>query len=102
MSTCVLYEVTAVLRDEVVARDWVRWILDVHIAEVVEAGATSGRLLQIDDTPHTYVVQYEFASRDSLETYLLRHARRLREAGALRFGPIDVTYSRRTAAIVHH
>jgi uncharacterized protein DUF4286 len=100
MATRVLYEVTAILRDEDVARRWVRWILDEHIADVVRAGASRGRLLRIDDAPHTYVVQYEFASRDSLDDYLANHATRLRTEGARRFDANEVTYQRRTAAIV--
>ncbi|HKQ50238.1 MAG TPA: DUF4286 family protein [Phycisphaerae bacterium] len=100
MAPRILYEVTTILRDEGVAQRWVRWILDEHIADVVRAGAASGRLLHIDDAPHTYVVQYEFASRDSLNTYLSSHAPRLRAEGALRFDASEAAYHRRTATII--
>lgn len=100
MSPVVVYEVTATLRDEHVARRWVSWILDQHIADLVRAGAASGRLLQIDDAPNTYVVQYEFASRAALDEYLAHHAARLRAEGALRFGTPDVIYDRRTASVL--
>ncbi len=100
MSERVLYEVSALFRDDEIARRWVRWILEEHIADVVAAGALSGRLVRLDDPPHSYVVQYEFASRESVEQYLRDHAPRLREEGARRFDTADVTYLRRTGDMV--
>lgn len=101
MSQHVLYEVSAVFRDEETARRWVRWILEEHIGDVVSAGALCGRLVQLDDAPRSYVVQYEFASRESVEQYLRDHAPRLREEGARRFDAAAVAYQRRTGVVVH-
>jgi hypothetical protein len=100
MAPRIIYEVSAIINDEETARRWTRWIVDEHIADVIAAGAQAGRLIQLDDTPRTYVVQYEFASRGSLEQYLREHAPRLREEGARRFGATEVVYTRRTGSVI--
>ena len=95
-----LYEVTATFRDEGSARGWVAWMLNSHIADVIKAGASRGRLLRFDDTPLTFSAQYEFASRAEFREYLEQHALRLRAEGLARFGADRVEYSRRTAEVV--
>lgn len=90
------YEVTATIADEATAAAWARWICEEHIADVVQAGAIRGRLVQLDGKPHRYLVQYEFASRTAFEQYLRDHAPRLRAEGSSRFNAEEVTYERRT------
>lgn len=91
----VLYEVTASVSDPAVAEEWVRWMRDGHIADVVRAGATSGRLLRVEEGQGEFVAQYEFASRATLEGYFREHAPRLRAEGAGRFPPEKVRLTRR-------
>ncbi len=98
----ILYEVNAEFVDPTIADDWVRWILTAHLADVVKAGASGGRLVRVDgeDGVPRFSVQYEFATRGGLETYLRDHAGRLRNEGTSRF-PLDkVQYSRRTGEIL--
>lgn len=98
----ILYEVNAAFIDPSIADDWVRWMVDEHISDVIEAGASSGRLLRVDseDGSPRYSVLYEFASRDRLDAYVRDHADRLRAEGVRQF-PLDkVRYHRRTGEFV--
>lgn len=92
-----LYEVTTEFIDPDVVSAWSNWIVREHIADVVKAGATSGRLFRIDtdDGSPRFSVQYQFASRAALDAYLRDHAPRLRDEGALRYSSEKVRYSRR-------
>ncbi len=96
----VLYEVVATVHQPEQADAWVRWMLNEHIAEVVRAGAVSGRLIRLTDSQHTFVSQYEFDSRAALDEYLARRAPELRADGARRFPPSSVSYARRTGDII--
>lgn len=98
----ILYEVNAEFVDPTLAKSWVRWILDEHIGDVIDAGAESGELIRIDgnDEVPRFSIQYRFASRDGLDRYLRDHAARLRDEGTRRF-PLDkVRYLRRTGEFV--
>lgn len=94
MFTACLYEVHATCADAATADEWLRWMCDRHIADVVAAGAISGRVLRIDGSPHAFVAQYEFASRAALDAYLANHAPRLRAQGLEKFGE-RIQYTRR-------
>jgi len=98
--TPVFYEVTAAIQDLSILDDWVRWMGDEHLADVVAAGATRGRLIRIDGPTATFVCQYEFASRGALDRYLSEHAPRLRAEGTARFDAEQVAYSRHTGDIL--
>lgn len=98
--TPVFYEVTATIHDRSILDDWVRWMGDTHLADVVVAGAMRGRLIRIDGPTATFVCQYEFASRSALDRYLSEHAPRLRAEGAAIFDSEQVTYMRRTGDIL--
>lgn len=91
----VFYEVTATIHDPAVAEACVGWMHGEHIAEIVAAGAKSGRLYRVEESPSVYVAHYEFASRPALDEYLTNHAPRLRAAGVQRFPPEKVILSRR-------
>jgi len=99
--TPVLYEVTATIHDRTILEDWERWMGGTHLADVVAAGATRGRLIRIDGPTATYVCQYEFASRGALDRYLVEHAPRLRAEGAALFEVEQVSYSRRTGDLLN-
>ena len=98
--TRLLYEVTAAVQDHRLLDDWVRWMRETHLAEVVAAGAESGRLVQVDGATSTFLCQYEFTSRAALDRYLSDHAPRLRAEGAARFDAQQVSYARRTGEIL--
>ena len=94
------YEVAASFTDPATAESWQRWMLEEHMAEVLNCGASATRLVRLDESRLTFVAQYEFPSRHALDDYLVRHAPRLRAEGAKRFPPDCVTYTRRTGEIV--
>lgn len=98
------YEVNATFRDASTAHDWLAWMHDHHIADVIAAGALSGRVIQNDSnaaSPQLSLsAQYEFADRASFDAYLRDHAPRLRTEGLQKFPPDVVAYSRRSGDIV--
>lgn len=98
------YEVNANFHDAATANAWLAWLRDQHIADVVAAGALSGRIIQNDSdvaSPQlSFSAQYEFADRARFEAYLRDHAPRLRAEGLQKFPPDVVTYSRRSGDIV--
>ena len=96
----IFYEVTATFQNSKSADAWVQWLRDKHIADVVAAGATRGRVIRLDDPPHTCSAQYEFRSRAEFDAYLRDHAPRLRAEGLQIFSADAVTYSRRSGPIV--
>lgn len=102
MST-VLYEVGVTFHDPALAPKWLAWLKDGHIADVMRGGATSARIIELDPadpgSDPRYVVQYEFASRRALDTYLSEHAPRLRAEGLAKFAPPAVTYDRRVGTL---
>lgn len=85
--------------NQAIADEWVAWLLGEHIADVVAAGATSGRVIRLDQ-PLCYAAQYEFASAEALSAYLADQAPRLRAEGERRFGADQVAYARRTGIVL--
>lgn len=98
--TRIMYEVTATITDPSITDDWIRWIAEQHINDILQAGATHGRLVRLDDPRNTFVVQYEFPSRQAYEHYQAAHAPRLRAESARRFEPAQVSYTRRSGEIL--
>ncbi len=78
-----------------VAREWLAWLCDEHIQDVIEAGAVGAEIVQMDGAEPTYEIRYRFPSRQMFDTYLAEHAPRLRDEGLSRF-PIELglSYSR--------
>ncbi len=92
----VYYEVTATMIDSSIAEEWSRWMVGEHIDRVVHAGALSGRVVALDSPANTFLVQFEFESRQAFEHYQSMHAPSLRQESAKRFEPDQVTYARRS------
>lgn len=80
----VLYNVTVKISHEV-HDEWLKWMLDVHIPEVMKLGKFhSYRLQRIigDDTEdgQSYAIGYVAGSMAEIHTYQVRHATTLQEA----------------------
>jgi hypothetical protein len=93
------YEVLATATDDRAADQWLDWMRTKHLADVIAAGAHSGRVIRLDDSSLIIAAQYEFESREAFERYVRDHAPRLRAEGIERFGD-RLSYSRRTGQIV--
>lgn len=92
-----VYRVRCTFTDPAVAERWVAWLQQTHLDEVVEAGATSAELLELDGEGPTYEAVYRFADRAAFERYEAEHASRLREDGLQRFPlALGLTYTRTT------
>ena len=67
-----LYNVTLIL-EETVANDWLKWMQETHIPEVMATGLfVSHRLLKVIDSPNegvTYCAQYVADSQADYDKY---------------------------------
>ncbi len=71
--------------------EWVSWMKDEHMKEVLETGMfdhyTLFELLEpVDEEGKTYVAQYLTDSEDRYKMYIERYAPLLREKGYQKFG----------------
>lgn len=83
------YTVTAELPDEAIVGEFVRWLNQEHVPEVLQAGAMAAQIVRIADTdgPIRVEVRYTFATAELLDEYLRHSAPTLRAKGAARFPP---------------
>jgi hypothetical protein len=106
------YTVTATFDDPAIADEWVAWLRDEHVRDVIDAGAVDGEVVMLnsdegyaasgsDPKRQTCEVRYHFSDRAAFETYVRDHAPRLREEGLKRF-PLErgIVYSRRSGEVV--
>ena len=96
------YSVTATLPDTATADRFGEWLAGGHIADVIEGGAESGRMIRLDDEDGRIRIetQYVFASRASYEAYCAGPAAVLRAEGVEKFGNSGVAFERRTGEIL--
>lgn len=96
-----LYTVTATFVDGHVADEWVAWLRDGHLADVLRGGALDATVVRLDGDPLTLEVHYHFASRESFATYERDAAPALRAEGMAKFPPSrGVSYRRSFGEIV--
>ena len=78
----VIYNVTVNIEREV-EKEWKKWMMEVHIPEVMETGIfsayTFSRLLHEEQQGTTYTIQYFSKDFDSLQKYLDHHAPALQQ-----------------------
>jgi hypothetical protein len=96
----VAYTVAVTFQDGALAEEWLRWLREGHVADVLACGATSAEIVALDTPSHAYEVRYRFPSRAAFERYEQEHAPRLRGEG-LRLFPVEkgVSY-RRSVGII--
>jgi hypothetical protein len=101
VSATFAYTVRCVIDDPDVAAEWIAWMRDTHLAEVVEAGATSAVLVRLDGEPITCEARYAFESREAWERYDRDRAPALRAKGLEAF-PLSrgLRYERTTGEVV--
>lgn len=80
----IVYSVTVNIEDEV-HDDWINWMKETHIPDVMETGYFSEhRFLKVitsnsDETGQTYNIQYTCASMKDLHQYQIQQAPRLQK-----------------------
>ncbi|MCY1531658.1 hypothetical protein D9M68_668910 [compost metagenome] len=83
-----IYNVTIILEEDI-ADEWLTWMKDIHIPEVMATHKfTSSRLLKVVDSPNegiTYCAQYMAASLADYEAYQTDFAPALQAKTLARF-----------------
>lgn len=100
----IAYTVCATFQNPQLSEDWLRWLRDGHIAEVMAGGASDAEIVELDGTPplRAFEVRYHFPSRESFAAYERDHAPRLRAEGLRLFGvEKGVSYERSIGAVYH-
>lgn len=102
--TRLLYIVTATMPDEATAREYVAWLEDGHIDQVIDGGAHSGMIVRLDGPPDAkpkIETHYVFATREVFDQYVAKHAPTLRAEGLRKFPPErGIVFERRLGEIV--
>ncbi|MBL4668214.1 MAG: DUF4286 family protein [Flavobacteriales bacterium] len=86
----IIYNVTVNVEEEV-HLDWIKWMKEVHIPEVMETGYFLENKIakvittQEDETGHTYAIQYSCNSMADLDEYQEKCATPLQEAHGKRY-----------------
>ncbi len=97
----ICYTVRAEFTSGDVAEEWIAWLAQEHLEDVLAAGAVDAEVVRLDGESAVCEVRYHFDSRDAFSRYERDHAPRLRAEGLKRFSPErGVTYSRSVGASV--
>lgn len=93
------YAVIATLPDEATATEYVAWLKDGHVDQVIAGGASTASIVRLDaegaEAAPRVMTQYVFPSRAVFNTYVERYAPALRADGQKRFPPArGVTFVR--------
>ncbi len=76
-----IYNVTVTLEDSI-HQDWLKWMKEVHIPDVMRTGYfVENKLCKLvtEELETTYAVQYTFRTMDDLQKYQKEHAPRLQQ-----------------------
>jgi len=91
----IIYNVTLNVEDDI-HLEWVEWMRNVHIPEVLSTGLFNGhrlcKLLDVEDAGSTYSVQYSAKSLDDYKKYKAEHAPRLQKPMKDKFGDKIVAF----------
>lgn len=100
--THLIYNVTVSV-DKEVQSNWISWMLDEHLREMLGTGCflgfTFSELHTESDMGPTYTVQYELASRSDFERYEREYAPQMRKKGSSLFGTKALAF-RTTMSII--
>jgi len=94
------YTVSAEFATDAMAAEWLHWLKDGHIDDVLAAGATSAEIVRLDDAVTAFEVRYVFPDRATYRHYEAHHAPQLQAEGLERFPESSgVQYDRSTGEI---
>ena len=102
----ILYNVTINIHESV-HDQWMRWMQEKHIADVLATGKFSAArmvkvLVEEDMGGTTYSIQYTTDSRETLQRYYDEDAPRLREEGLQLFGDKMLAFRTELELISEH
>lgn len=86
----VCYCVIATLPNEPTAAEYIAWLEDGHVDQVIAGGAHTGMIVRLEpeaDGRPRVMTQYIFSTRQTFDQYVERHAPALRADGLKRFSP---------------
>jgi hypothetical protein len=97
----IAYTVAAVFADGAVADEWLRWLREGHIADVLAGGASDAEIVELEATnERSFEIRYHFSSREAFDRYIRDHAPRLRAEGLERFSVDRGIQYRRSVGVV--
>jgi hypothetical protein len=109
----IAYIVTATLPNRATAEEYLAWLREGHVADVIAHGALSGEIVLLDAAAGTaeaggqpegerrVEVRYRFGDRAAFDRYEREGALALRADGLARFGPDRrVRFERRVGEVV--
>jgi hypothetical protein len=101
----IAYIVICRIKNKEKVDEWLSWLRDGHIAEVLAGGASDAKITRLDDDESKdicFEIFYHFASREAFDDYIAHHAPRLRAEGAERFSEEDgFFYSRKIGEVIY-
>lgn len=85
----ILYNVTIIVDDSVID-DWKKWMIDIHIPDVMATGAFETYQMQKvltegSEGGTTFAIQYLSSNREEFERYQMQHAPKLQEEHQKRY-----------------
>jgi hypothetical protein len=97
----VAYTVAVTFENAALADEWLRWLREGHIADVLAGGAADAEIIELDGSDRAFEVRYHFPSREVFALYERDHAPRLRAEGLQKF-PVEkgVAYRRSVGEVV--
>ena len=85
----IIYNVTVNV-DESIVDDWLKWMQEIHIPEVMESGifikSQINRVIVQGDTGYTYAVAYTCKNMKDLHQYQIRFAPELQQKHTALYG----------------
>src|SRR5690606_41091277 len=102
--TRIAYTVIARFPNEATRDEYVAWLEDGHIDQVIAHGAHSAMIVRLEpDGPGeapTVEVRYVFSTHENYDRYVREHAPALRADGLKRFPPERGVVFRRTVGVI--
>ena len=89
-------------KNDDVIEDWLAWLRDPHIADVMRGGATAAEIVSMAGEVPTYEIRYQFANQRDFEHYQKELAPQLRDEG-LRLFPatqLGMVYARTDGEVI--
>lgn len=96
-----VYSVKCTLPSASLAEEYIAWLRDGHLTDVVAAGASTAEAIRFDGEPTVVESRYTFSDREAFSAYERDHAPTLRAEGLTRFPPdLGLQFTRATGFLI--